>query len=198
MKNMWDERYSKATYVYGEKPNKFFAEQLSNLPKGTIILPCEGEGRNAVFAASLGWEVIAFDSSKAGKAKAMDLATKNRVNLQYDIADALTVQYPKNSADVVAFIYAHFSPAERNDIHKKAISWLKPGGRVIMEAFNPGQLQNASGGPKDVTMLYTIDMIAADFKPLNIDLIEELQTTLHEGKYHEGKADILRFVGTKI
>lgn len=76
MSQFWNERYSQAEYVYGETPNVFFAAQLDKLSAGTIILPCEGEGRNAVYAASQGWEVKAFDASEAGQKKALLLAEK--------------------------------------------------------------------------------------------------------------------------
>jgi SAM-dependent methyltransferase len=197
MSNFWNERYSEKEYVYGENPNIFFEEQLSQLNPGTIILPCEGEGRNAVYAASQGWKVKAFDSSEAGKMKALQLANKKNVIIDYSIEDAVAASYPENSADVVAFIYAHFPPATRKQIHQKAIHWLKPGGKIIIEAFNPNQLQNNSGGPKDLSMLYTEETIKEDFEELKIELLQTNQTILEEGKYHEGKADVIRFVGIK-
>lgn len=198
MSNFWNERYSNKEYVYGEEPNKFFAEQLNKLKPGNIILPCDGEGRNAVHAASKGWNVQAFDLSEAGKAKALALANKKKVVINYVIEDAVTAMYPENTVDVVAFIYAHFPPTIRKSIHQKAIQWLKPGGRIILEAFNSNQLQNTSGGPKELSMLYTEDIIKEDFKGLKAELIQMLQVTLNEGKYHEGIADIIRFVGIKI
>lgn len=197
MNDIWNERYSKQEYVYGEEPNVFFAAQLNKLEKGNIVLPCEGEGRNAVYAASQGWMVKAFDSSETGKAKAVQLAGKKGVTIEYEIADAVSVNYKEGSVDAIAFIYAHFPPVSRTQIHQKAISWLKPGGKIIIEAFNPAQLQNTSGGPKDAAMLYTEEIIKADFQELKIELIQMLQTTLQEGKYHQGKADIIRFVGSK-
>lgn len=197
MYNHWNERYSEKEYAYGEEPNVFFSEQLNKLQKGIIILPCEGEGRNAVYAASQGWVVNAFDASDAGKIKALQLARKKGVSIDYKIADAATVNYPESSADAIAFIYAHFPAAIRKQIHQKAISWLKPGGKVIVEAFNTSQLQNTSGGPKEVAMLYTEEILKDDFLELNVELIQTLQTTLQEGKYHQGRADIIRFVGSK-
>lgn len=197
MNDIWNERYSKEEYVYGEEPNVFFAAQLNKLENGSIILPCEGEGRNAVYAASQGWIVNAFDSSEAGKAKALRLADKKEVSIDYEIADAVSVDYRESSVDVVAFIYAHFPPAVRKQIHQKAIKWLKPGGKIIIEAFNPSQLQNSSGGPKDITMLYTEEILKEDFQKLKIELSKILQTTLQEGKYHQGEADIIRFVAIK-
>ena len=196
--NFWNERYSEKEYVYGETPNAFFATQLNALQPGTIILPCEGEGRNAVYAAAKGWKVNAFDSSEAGKIKALQLADKRNVVINYAINDATVINYPENSADVVAFIYAHFPLAIRQQIHRKAIQWLKPDGKIIIEAFNPDQLKNNSGGPKELSMLYTEEILKDDFKELQIELLQTLQTTLNEGKYHKGVADIIRFVGIKM
>ena len=61
MKEFWDSRYKSEDYAYGKEPNVFFADQIGNIPPGKLLLPCEGEGRNAVFAAALGWEVDAVD-----------------------------------------------------------------------------------------------------------------------------------------
>ena len=193
--NFWNERYSNPEYIYGEEPNVFFASEISKIQPGKLILPCEGEGRNAVFAATAGWDVYAFDSSEAGRAKAMQLAEKHHVQINYIIEDAQTVAYPENSADVVAFIFAHFPREMRTMMHKKAISWLKPGGRIIMEVFNPNQLSNTSGGPKDPSMLCSVDDIKQDFPDFQTILLESTRTELNEGKYHEGMADVLRYVG---
>tara|TARA_R110000868_G_scaffold237792_3_gene492382 strand:+ start:5801 stop:6397 length:597 start_codon:yes stop_codon:yes gene_type:complete len=198
MKNFWNERFSPTGYIYGETPNAFFAEQLNKLPSGKIILPCDGEGRNSVFAALHNWEVSAFDTSERGKEKALLLAHKNKVSLEYLIEDATLIEYPENQYDVVAFIYAHFPPNIRTSIHQKAITWLKPGGKIILEGFNPNQLKNNSGGPKNEDMLYTETMLKSDFKELKIELLQTAKIQLEEGKHHIGPADVIRFVGIKI
>ena len=197
MKDFWNERYNEKKYVYGEQPNLFFAEELKKLNTGKIFLPCEGEGRNAVFAAKIGWNVQAFDFSESAKVKAEKLAKQTGVSIDYEIEDITSAQFDKDSADAVALIYAHFPAAIRKEIHQKAIGWLKPGGVIILEAFNPKQLGNPSGGPKDLSMLYTEDMLQEDFKPLENVRIETLETYLEEGDYHKGKADIIRLIGIK-
>ena len=197
MSSFWNERYGAKIYAYGKEPNIFYAEQLNKLPVGKIILPCEGEGRNAVYAATKGWEVEAFDLSVAGKSKALQLAGKTKIDISYVIEDATDIVYPKNSFDVVAFIYAHFPKNIRMDIHKKAMTWLKPGGRIILEAFNSLQILNKSGGPKDLDLLYNTDMILNDFYGLETELIQNIQIDLREGKLHEGKSDIVRYIGIK-
>jgi SAM-dependent methyltransferase len=196
-KTVWDNRYNVREYIYGEEPNKFFETQLNKLKPGVIILPCDGEGRNGIYAATKGWVVNAFDASAIGKAKALLLARKKRVELEYLISDATKVNYPENAADAVALIYAHFPSDIRQSIHKKAIKWLKPGGKIILEAFNPDQLRNNSGGPKDISMLYTKEMLSDDFRDLNIEILETLQTNLDEGPLHNGKANVIRLVGSK-
>lgn len=197
MKKFWNERYSEKEYVYGEKPNVFFAEQLRQIAPGTIVLPCEGEGRNAVYAAANGWEVQAFDTSIIGKSKAIQLAAAQGVSINYTIEDAVAVSYEENSIEAIAFIYAHFPTSIRKKIHQKATSWLKPGGQIILEAFNQNQLQNNSGGPKEASMLYTEEMMLEDFEELHCTLLEMQTVELNEGAFHKGKADIIRFVGIK-
>lgn len=198
MKEFWNERYGEKAYAYGEHPNVFLAEQLRTLPLGKIILPCEGEGRNAVFAAELGWETFAFDQSEAGKLKSDALATRRRVSIQYVVHDALEVTYEPAAFDVVAFIFAHFPAAIRQQIHRRAVGWLKPGGRIMVEAFHPKQLNFQSGGPKELSMLYTPSMLQDDFESLTVEHLETTETILSEGKYHAGKAVVTRFVGIKI
>lgn len=198
MKESWDKCYSVQDYVYGKQPNEFFAKQIKNILPKSILLPCEGEGRNAVFAASLGCEVNAFDQSKLGKEKALTLAKENGVFINYIVSDIIDFSAPENSVDLVAFIYAHFPVTTRKIIHQKAIHWLKPGGVIILEAFNPHQLKNTSGGPKDVSMLYTKKMLADDFALLNIELLQSTQINLHEGNLHQGTADVIRLIGKKI
>lgn len=194
----WNQRYKSVDYIYGEEPNHFFATQINELKIGSLILPCEGEGRNAVYAASKGWKVNAFDGSLEGKNKALQLAIKKGVEINYEIDDASLINYPENSVDVVAFIYAHFSTTQRAQIHKKAISWLRPGGKIILEAFNPQQLKNNSGGPKELSMLYSLEMLQSDFSSLRFDLIQNIQTTLKEGSFHDGIANVIQFVATKL
>jgi hypothetical protein len=94
-------------------------------------------------------------------------------------------------------IYAHFPPDIRKNIHEKCIKALKPGGVIILEAFNPLQLKNSSGGPKDEALLYTIPMLKADFSDLKIKYLENLTTNLKEGNYHSGEANIIRLIAIK-
>jgi 2-polyprenyl-3-methyl-5-hydroxy-6-metoxy-1,4-benzoquinol methylase len=198
MKDFWDKRYAESEFAYGALPNEFLKEQLQNFSAGKILFVCEGEGRNAVYAAIQQWNVEAFDLSAEGKKKALQLAEQNNVTINYQVKDATTIQYPENSFDCIALIYAHFPETIRKSIHKKVMNWLKLNGYVIIEAFNPNQLKNTSGGPKDLSMLYTKEIMADDFKDLMFQQISTETIELNEEKYHIGKADVIRFIGKKI
>lgn len=197
MKNFWNERYSGKEYVYGSNPNRFLVEQLEGVSAGRILFPCDGEGRNSVFAAKNGWQTEAFDLSEEGLKKAEQLAGQNNVGISYRIADALTVEFPHDTFDVIALMYAHFTTEIRIMVHHNVVTWLKPGGIVIIEAFNLSQINNTSGGPKDMNMLYSEEMLKNDFKELKTQLLQSEIILLDEGNYHQGKADVVRYVGIK-
>ena len=85
MKQFWNDRYSEEEFIYGVEPNEFLKLELDKIPTGSILLPAEGEGRNAVYAASKGWNVTAFHYSEAAKVKTTLLAEKMNVKLDYEL-----------------------------------------------------------------------------------------------------------------
>lgn len=197
MNDFWNDRYSQEQMAYGSEPNVFFREQLLKLKPGRLLLPAEGEGRNAVYAALKGWQVTAFDFSEAGYKKAMALAEQRGVTINFQVTDAAQFVCEPDSVDAVALIYAHFTPALRREMHEKAVNWLKPGGTVILEGFHPNQLGYNSGGPKDESMLYTAEMLSKDFSQLAIHSIVETEVELSEGVYHNGAGFVTRLVAQK-
>ncbi|MEN9738974.1 MAG: hypothetical protein RLZZ318_1008 [Bacteroidota bacterium] len=193
----WNERYQTSDYAYGTAPNDFVKAQLNQLPKGKLLFCCEGEGRNAVYAASLGHEVYAFDQSREGQTKALHLAKAFNTQIHFDVADASLINYPDQSYDAIFLIYAHLPAEVRTILHHKTITWLKPNGSIILEAFQPNQLGKASGGPKQIEMLYSSEQLNQDFKGIKTLHNQYHKTTLNEGSFHIGEADIIRFIGKK-
>ena len=110
----WNDRYSADEYAYGKKPNNYLKEQLQKLSPGTILFPADGQGRNSVFAAKLGWNVFAFDISREGKKKALQLAENNKVSINYQVGELPALKYNNEQFDAVALIYAHFPPDVRS------------------------------------------------------------------------------------
>ena len=202
MKEFWDERYKKNEFAYGEKPNNFLKEQLEKLKVGKILFPAEGEGRNSVFAATLGWTVSAFDISVEGRNKALRLAESNNVTIDYQVGDLKTLNFSNDQFDAIALIYAHFPANIKSQFHKTFDKFLKKGGIVIFEAFSKKHIDYNSvnekvGGPKDVDMLFSTSEIKSDFDNYEIIELEEKEIELNEGLFHNGKGSVIRFVGLK-
>jgi 2-polyprenyl-3-methyl-5-hydroxy-6-metoxy-1,4-benzoquinol methylase len=196
-KELWDSRYSEKAYIYGTEPNQYLKQVLENLSPGEILFPAEGEGRNAVYAASLGWEVDAFDQSEAGREKAIRLAKTKGVSINYAISSLEDWQPSGKSYDCIALIYVHLTPDARVLIHQKLIQALKPGGCIILEAFTKKQVARTSGGPKNLELLFDATEIKEDFKELEEVEFAETQTLLDEGPLHQGLADVVRFIARK-
>lgn len=197
--NFWDERYSSEEYVYGIEPNLFFKEQLYFIvPPGKLVLPGEGEGRNAVYAAKLGWQVDAFDQSAIAQAKALKLAERNEVNINYPVVDLRKFIPTKNYYNAAAIIFVHFDSEERSIFHHKIIDSLKPGGKLILESFSKNQFGKNSGGPQDLGMLYSLEELKNNFGKMRTILIEEKNVFLNEGNKHKGEASVIQFVGEKL
>lgn len=197
MNDFWNERYAQEGYAYGKAPNAFLYSQLGSIPKGTLLFPAEGEGRNAVFAAEQGYEAHAFDLSIAGQEKAMALAIERQVTLHYAVGPLENLGYQEASFDGLVLIYAHFPAAVRKAYHQQLVSYVKEGGTVIFEAFSEDQLQYSSGGPKDVAMLFTEAAVREEFRSLHFIYLDTVVVDLDEGPYHQGKGSVVRFVGVK-
>lgn len=197
MKEFWDERYAKKNYVYGTLPNAFFKYELSKLKAGKILLPAEGEGRNAVYAAEQDWEVFAFDYSIEAQHKAFTLADKKQVSIHYEVVSFDEINYEPDLFDCIAMFFVHMSSSERQKNHQKVIRWLKPGGTFLLEAFSKNQINKSSGGPKNIEMLFTKEELKADFTKLTKLEIDEMNTFLDEGNFHKGEATVVRMKGIK-
>ncbi len=199
----WNERYRQKEYAYGTEPNEFLKEQLQQLKPGRILFPAEGEGRNAVYAARLGWKVSAFDISDEGQKKALALASQHGVTIDYRVGDFEALKFFQNQFDAIAFIFAHFPAAIKSRCHKTLSEYLRPGGTVIFEAFSKEHLRfNAAnesvGGPRELEMLFSVDELKADFSTYEIVELSEKVVELREGPFHSGTGSVIRFVGRKL
>lgn len=202
MKEFWNNRYKENVYAYGKKPNVFFKEIITTYPPGKLLLPAEGEGRNAVFAAKLGWEVYCFDNSVEAINKAQKLSKENNVEITYyegDLVHLDQLNFEPEFFDAIGLIYVHLPPELRHQTHQKLSCLLKKGGTVILEAFNKNQIGNPSGGPNNIELLYDTKVIEMDFKDeFRTKILTETTLNLEEGIYHLGKADVIRYVGEKL
>ncbi len=197
MSDFWNTRYAQEDYAYGIEPNVFYAHHLPTLSGNKILFAAEGEGRNAVYAAQQGYTVTAYDLSEQGKKKALALASQMNVSIAYHVGSLDTLAFTPESFDGLVLIFAHFPSELRQQEHQKLLSLLKPGGKVLFEAFAKAQLGNPSGGPKDVALLFDELEVRTEFVGLDFEILETVEIVLDEGPYHQGKGIVVRFIGTK-
>lgn len=202
MKEFWNQRYAAEEYAYGTKPNAFFKVQLDALPAGKLLLPAEGEGRNAVYAAKRGWQVAAFDISEAGRQKAQQLARRHGVSIDYQVGSLEELDYTPQQFDAIGLIFAHFPPKIRPALHRQVSKLLRPGGYLILEAFSKQHLvyntkNPQAGGPKDEALLYDTATLRLDFPGFDFIRLEEVVTVLEEGNYHLGHSAVVRMLAQK-
>ncbi|MCB1141383.1 MAG: class I SAM-dependent methyltransferase [Leptospiraceae bacterium] len=201
MNDFWNQRYSSEAFAYGEEPNSYLKEKISRLEVGRVLFPCDGEGRNGVFAAGQGFEVVSFDSSEKGKEKALGLAKKKNVSLTYLLQSLEETRFKDSEFDGLVLIYAHFPPHLREAYHRKMSSTLKKGGFLILEGFHKKQIENQktynSGGPGNPDMLFSKEELLSDFSDFEFLEFLETEVDLMEGEFHKGKAFVIRILGRK-
>ena len=195
----WQGRYSVAEYIFGEEPNVFLASQKFRLPKGGKGLSvADGEGRNGVWLAEQGLDVLSIDFSPKGQEKARALATKRGVSMNFEIADVHEWSYPDNHFDVIVEIFTQFSdPVQRAKKWAGMRRTLKPGGLLLIEGYTPKQLEFGTGGPKQLDHLYTREMLEAAFGSFEKIELKEYETHMSEGGGHAGMAAVIDLIGWK-
>ncbi|GBD91062.1 tellurite methyltransferase [bacterium BMS3Abin04] len=197
MNNFWNERFSSEEYIYGKEPNEFFKKEIENIKPGKALFLGEGEGRNAVYAAKLGWDVDAIDSSSAGKDKALKLAAENDVNINYSVFDLNDWDPNLEQYDLIVIIFLHLLPNIRKKAHDKVVKSLKPVGKLILQVFDKDQLKFNTGGPKNIDLLYSLEDVYTDFQDLEIEKFSKETIHINEGEHHKGKAVVINYVGVK-
>lgn len=196
MKDFWEQRYSEKGWAYGTEPNAFLKAQRFK-PGLKALVAGDGEGRNGVWLAQQGLDVLSVDYSAAGLRKARELAIAKGTRIKTECVDLTTWEWPVAAFDIVVSIYLHFMPDVRPVMHRAMFQALKPGGVLILEVFSKNQLQYKSGGPKVAEMLYTLDEARADFSGAQIEVLDETVTQLNEGRYHIGPGAVVRLVLTR-
>ncbi len=195
----WEGRFGVADYVFGKQPNYFLASCKTLLPKsGKALAIADGEGRNGVWLAEQGLDVLSIDFSPTAQSKALALAKERNVKLAFERLDIHGWDYPEAAFDVVAEIFTQFSsPAERARKWAGMRKALKPDGLLIIQGYRPKQLQYGTGGPKLVENLYTRAMLEDAFRGFrNIKIVEE-DVEIHEGTSHSGMSAVINFTARK-
>ena len=193
---MWDERFGREEPVYGHEPNTYLRAQavMRLKPPMKVFLPADGYGRNGLWLAKQGFEVTTVDVSPVGIERARKAATAAGLSATILLSDLNLWDWPEAEFDAVAAIYLHLPPEERKVIHPRMFGALKPGGILILEAFHLGQLAFSSGGPKQVELLYSAELLRRDFAQAEVLELAESVVDLEEGRMHSGKGAVVRAV----
>ena len=195
----WQERYATDEYRFGTAPNAFLAAQAKRLPKsGKALALADGEGRNGVFLAERGLDVLSLDFSPNAQAKARKLAAARGVTLRTEQADVIGWSYPSDTFDVVAAIFFQFAaPPDRDRIFTGIKRTLKRGGLLLLEGYGPKQLDYKTGGPGKLENLYTREILERAFGDFASLDIREYDAEIHEGAGHGGMSALVDLVAVK-
>lgn len=193
---MWDTRYSEDGYIYGTAPNDFLAASVGHLTSPVLCLAA-GEGRNAVWLAEQGLEVHAVDGSAVGVAKTLALAAERGVTVHATHADLATFDLGEEKWGGITAIFAHLPPPLRARVHGAIARALAPGGRLVLEAYAPRQLEYKTGGPPVLPMLFDPPVVRAELGELIFHRCEEVVRSVVEGKYHTGDAAVCQIIAER-
>lgn len=197
----WSERYSGVgeDYLFGTAPNRFLMQQAGRLlPGWKAVAVADGEGRNSVFLAEAGLDVTAMEISPVALHKARRLANSRNVQVNFELADVLTWQWPHAAFDVVAAIFVQFvGPEHRGVLFDGIRRALKPGGLLLLQGYTPKQLEYGTGGPSAMENLYTAELLRNEFSGWEIVELREHEEVLEEGLGHKGRSALIDLVARK-
>ena len=195
----WEKRYSVPDYVFGEAPNAFLARQKARLPRsGRALAVSDGEGRNGVWLAEQGLDVVSMDFSPTAQAKARALADRRGVKITTERANIFMYQWPVAAYDVIVVIFIQYmGPADRAKVFAGIRQALKPGGLLLMEGYTPKQIEHGTGGPKEPENMYTRELLEREFGGFTKVEIDEYEVEMHEGTGHGGMSAVIDLVAVK-
>lgn len=193
----WDERYGKPGFAYGTAPNEFIASVAGSIPPGKVLSLAEGEGRNAVYLASLGYLVTGVDGSEVGLCKAVELAAGRGVAITTIHADLSTFEIGVEQWDGIIACFCHVPPTLRIKLHQAAVRGLKPGGVFVLEAFSKEQLAYGTGGPPSLDMLMSLEDLKQELAGLEFVHAVQVEREVREGSGHTGLASVVQVLARK-
>jgi SAM-dependent methyltransferase len=196
--NPWDERYSSAEFYYGTEPNDFLKVHAHEIrPSGRVLCLAEGEGRNAIYLAKLGFDVTAVDQSSVGLKKLHEFAIQNSVNVKTVLSDLADFEIKKAEWDAIVSIWCHVPPALRLKLHKSVVNGLKKDGILILESYHPRQLEYKTGGPPVPELMMTLHALSTELNGLQFKIGQEIVREVQEGKGHFGVSAVTQVLALK-
>ncbi len=197
--DFWNKRFAIAEYSYGQEPNDFLRAKSNVIPKGPVLCLAEGEGRNGVYLAGLGYSVTGVDFSVEGKKKALALAQEHNTSINYELCDLATYDLGDQRWSAVVSIWAAFAEPARSNLLARVYRSLKMEGLLIYEGYSPEQLRFGTGGPKDLAQLASLTEMATALESIGFELVsaEQIERHVHEGTLHTGPSSTVQIVAKR-
>ncbi len=196
---MWDERYGTDDYLFGTEPAQFLLDHAGVMAPGSrTLVVADGEGRNSVWLAAQGHDVVAMDASPVGLVKARRLAEQRGVEVDFHEADIMAWEWEPDAYDAVVAVFIQFlSPDDRPAVFAGMQRTLRPGGRLLVHGYRPEQLAYGTGGPPIAENMYTEELLAEAFEGLHVDRLAAYDAEIVEGTGHVGMSALIDLVATK-
>ena len=183
--------------MFGTEPNDFLREEAHRIPRGRVLCMGEGEGRNSVFLAELGHEVVGVDQSRVGLEKAQALARERGVFVETVVSGIQDFHLGEEEWEGIVSIFFHLPPGLREEVHRSVVRGLAPGGVLILEAYTPRQLDLGRCGPSNPQKLMTLKMLQEDLRGLDLILGREVEREFREGTMHRGPGSVVQVVARR-
>ncbi len=196
-RSMWNARYGTDDYLYGHEPNDFVAEVMADAQPGDVLCVADGEGRNGVHLAGLGHRVTSVDISEAGIAKARSLAAERGVELTAVVADLGEYDLGTDRWDTVVSVFAHTPPPVRRRLHGALATALRPGGRLVLEAYTPDQIGRGTGGPQTPELTMDLERLRDELIGLEFEHEVEFVRSVIEGPGHTGDGAVVQVIARR-
>ena len=194
---VWEQRYGAKGYLYGTEPNEFLRQHVDSIPRGRVLCLAEGEGRNAVYLATQGFEVASIDLTQAGVAKTHRLANERGVTVDAVTGDLATADLGIRSWNGIVSIFAHLPPTIRRDLHLRVVDALAPGGVFLLEAYTPNQIGRGTGGPPVAELAMSLADLRRELAGLEFVHAVEIERQIIEGHGHTGLGSVVQIIARR-
>lgn len=193
----WNQRYGGDEYFYGTEPNDFLREHIALIPDGRVLCIADGEGRNSIFVASLGFNTSSVDISSSGVNKTRLLAAERGVVVDAHVGDLAVFDVGTSKWSAIVSIFCHLPQVLRGEVHRRIANGLVPGGIVLLEAYTVNQIGRGTGGPQVPELLMSEESLREEFSGLEIIHLAETERDVREGAGHTGLASVVQLIARK-
>jgi SAM-dependent methyltransferase len=180
-RDVWNDMYRNGK-GFTTEPNRLLSETVRGLEPGRALVVAMGQGRNAVYLASRGWQVTGVDFADEGLRIAREAAAAKKLALEAVNADIDHYDFGVAKWDLVTMIYALDKLAWIERIKPS----LKPGGLFVLEYFH--RAEGSDDG-------FATGQLAALFKD-GFDILRD-EVVEDRPDWAADRATIVRFVAKK-